>query len=1678
MEKALSDPHPGTHKTSSGSSSSSDRGNAARKAGRSGSHSPGSGSGSAGSPAGCGGSRAGVPGNSAGLPQQLEGVLSKYTNLLQGWQNRYFVLDPEARVLQYFVGEPSKTQKPRGALPLAGASVSQSDEAPHMFVVYSANGELYKLRAADAKEQQFWMSQLQACAKLSDSSAKGSAAGRTRSFSLLPHGAANTSSPGSQRQLPHGGGSSIVTITHHKSPAAARRAKNQYPGRLLEVKEIMSQAEGQQRNLVHSIESLPAKGPLSALDQDLLLLKATSAATLSCLGECLNILQQNVSQVTQQSRGMPAESAPAWPGPKASQSAEQLKNGGLTPFPSAGAHLSWSAEPSPAPSLSSTGLPQGEELCVRVCGGEGGGGCRIRNHRHHRVLFPRKEEQPAAGSELHSLPSPCVSLALLRCRRRASPLAPLPAMRSTWTHSTPVLTRACSHPAPEAINPSEEMTDTEDNEEEDLGVMDDQRSIILHLLSQLKLGMDLTRLGFLQGVCVARLATLTRPVVPPQVVLPTFILEKRSLLEMYANFMAHPDLFVAVTAAATPEERMVRFVEYYLTAFHEGRRGAVAKKPYNPIIGETFHCSWDVPRDRARPRRASGAAPVPGDQQDSCRVRFVAEQVSHHPPVSAFYCECKERKMCVNAHVWTKSKFMGMSIGVSMVGEGLLCLMEHDEEYVFTLPCAYARSILTVPWVELGGKVSINCAKTGYSATVTFQTKPFYGGKVHRVTAEVKHNPTNTIVCKAQGEWNGTLEFTYSSGETKVIDTTKLPATRKRIRPVEKQGPFESRRLWQHVTAALKEGNIDAATEHKHHLEERQRTEERQRASSSTPWKPKYFIKEVRASHFLISHPLLSQKSTALLTDVSSDQKRTGQKRTGVTLYDLVCPFSFLNGKLGGSRQRTHGIKRRGMRGESNPSVIDSDKEIKTAPCTKPTGFSIIFTLPQSGTGWPLNGKWKFDRYYNNLSIDFHRVDFNKLIRSAPQADTPPWSITEDPTPSETPPQQHTQLTNDEATHTDEKGPSDRLPTQSERASRHHGGGAGDTDLKESAPPADGRRRSLTPGGAPLRLGQRPGGSPALPGEQSCTADSHSSASVQERSRELGETGDPSCSSMTSCHGAKHGICADRSGLPIQCDVTEFRLPAGYKYDRGLGRESNADSSSPVKNAVLVDGVFLNGPILDSRAGQQFVMEALPLIVEEAIRKATDVNEKVCEWQPPELLKHRLDLELRERGETHQQILERCREVIRYSVKTGHPRFFNQLYAGLDPYSLVGRFITEALNPSVYTYEVSPVFVLIEESVLKKMIEFVGWEEGGDGMFSPGGSVSNMYAVNVARHKLFPNIKEEGLSAQPRLVMFTSEESHYSVRKAAAFLGIGTKNVYVVPADDRGKMIPEELEKQIERAKSQGAVPFMVSATAGTTVLGAFDPLEDIADICERNGLWFHVDVSLLTRQIIDIILGHNENYTIANSVAWNPHKMLMAGLQCCAFLVRDKTGLLQRCHSAQASYLFQPDKFYDIGYDTGDKSIQCSRKPDAFKFWLMWKAIGTQGLEERVNRALALSKEIRAIMQCFTHFQVLPRYLAEEVKNREGFRLLLEPEYANVCFWYVPPSLRKTPEGPEFWKKLHEVAPVIKERMMKKGTMMVGYQPHRDKVNFFRQIIISPQVSREDVDFVLQEIETLGKDL
>ncbi|XP_075067411.1 glutamate decarboxylase 1-like [Mixophyes fleayi] len=395
---------------------------------------------------------------------------------------------------------------------------------------------------------------------------------------------------------------------------------------------------------------------------------------------------------------------------------------------------------------------------------------------------------------------------------------------------------------------------------------------------------------------------------------------------------------------------------------------------------------------------------------------------------------------------------------------------------------------------------------------------------------------------------------------------------------------------------------------------------------------------------------------------------------------------------------------------------------------------------------------------------------------------------------------------------------------------------------------------------------------------------------------------------------------------------------------------------------------------------------------------------------------------------------------------------------------LAGEWLTATANTNMFTYEIAPVFIIMEGLLIKKMHELIGWRENeADGIFSPGGTISNIYSVLAARYKFYPFVKTKGMAALPNIVLFTSEHSHYSFEKASAVLGIGTENVITVKCDERGKMIPSDLEEKIVKQKEMGHVPFYVNATAGTTVYGAFDPLAKIADICEKYGLWMHVDAAwgggLLLSKKHQFKMNGIER---ADSVTWNPHKMMSVPLQCSAILFREK-GLLQACNQFCAGYLFQPDKFYDVTYDTGDKTIQCGRHVDIFKLWLMWKAKGTCGFELQINKCLENAD-----------------YVYKKLTCRENFELVFpgEPEHTNVCFWYIPPSLKGISRDKEWNDKLHKVPAKIKALMMEKGTVMVSYQPLKEKPNFFRIVLSNPASKKSDIDFLLDEIERLGHEL
>lgn len=480
------------------------------------------------------------------------------------------------------------------------------------------------------------------------------------------------------------------------------------------------------------------------------------------------------------------------------------------------------------------------------------------------------------------------------------------------------------------------------------------------------------------------------------------------------------------------------------------------------------------------------------------------------------------------------------------------------------------------------------------------------------------------------------------------------------------------------------------------------------------------------------------------------------------------------------------------------------------------------------------------------------------------------------------------------------------------------------------------------------------------------------------------------------------------------------------------------------------------------------ILERVTRLVQEQrlVSGQQDPSKPVVSFHHPTALAHLLPLAIGRSGVSDEELERIGQQVVDLSVKTCHPYFYNQLYHGADEYGLAGSWLSDALNTNIHTFEVAPAFIMIEHHLLAYIRRLFGWGEAGDGIFSPGGSLSNMYGMMLARHHRFPQIKTAGLTglAGP-LVCFTSEESHYSIVKGANWLGLGVDNVVKVRTDAGGRMLPELLDQAITAATDQGKLPFFVNATSGSTVLGAYDDLTALASVCSKHQVWLHVDAcwggsAILSSRHRHLMTGSH----LVDSIAWNPHKMVGAPLQASPLIVRH-AGLLHQTNSAAATYLFQQDKFYDVSYDTGDKSVQCGRKVDAFKLWFMLKARGEDYMEEMVDNTFAMADALTSLVTSRPGFRLVPGYESRQCTN--------------VGFWYIPPRLRGRQEDDLWWEEMETVAPRIKETMIKEGSLMIGYQPlpYKNLKNFFRMVIHGvPRPTEEHMTFIVDEIERIGK--
>ncbi len=423
-------------------------------------------------------------------------------------------------------------------------------------------------------------------------------------------------------------------------------------------------------------------------------------------------------------------------------------------------------------------------------------------------------------------------------------------------------------------------------------------------------------------------------------------------------------------------------------------------------------------------------------------------------------------------------------------------------------------------------------------------------------------------------------------------------------------------------------------------------------------------------------------------------------------------------------------------------------------------------------------------------------------------------------------------------------------------------------------------------------------------------------------------------------------------------------------------------------------------------------------------------------------------------------LLAAVEQTLHASVHTGHPRFFNQNFAGADPLAIAGDWLGAAVHTTAATYEMAPVFTLMERALITRLSELAGLP-GAEGIFCPGGSLSNLHALVLARDRAVPHARSQGVG-DARLVAFTSAHAHYSFEKAMSVAGLGRDNLCVVACDSQGRMSPEALNSEIERARAAGLNAFFVNATVGTTVVGAIDPLPEIAEVAQRHNLWMHVDGCHGASLLFSPTHRHRvAGVEQADSLSWNLHKMMGLTQQCAALLVR-RRGALAGSFATGAAYLFQREKNHRA-LDLGDLSFTCARRVDSFKLWLCWKAYGDAGFAARIDRVMALADHLQ------NRLAADPRFL-----------LAYPRSCSNLCFWWVPPGLRPLVHHPKHASAsvrttLARLAPAIKDRLQREGSLMLGFQAIDDLPHFFRLLVLNPRVTTDDLDHALELLDRHG---
>lgn len=418
-------------------------------------------------------------------------------------------------------------------------------------------------------------------------------------------------------------------------------------------------------------------------------------------------------------------------------------------------------------------------------------------------------------------------------------------------------------------------------------------------------------------------------------------------------------------------------------------------------------------------------------------------------------------------------------------------------------------------------------------------------------------------------------------------------------------------------------------------------------------------------------------------------------------------------------------------------------------------------------------------------------------------------------------------------------------------------------------------------------------------------------------------------------------------------------------------------------------------------------------------------------------------------------------QLVRQALACGNnlhdPRYVGHQVPASVPIAGLFDAMGAITNQVMAVYEMGPWATAIERALVDALGQLIGWTPGQfAGLITHGGSLANLTALLTARHVALGQAWTQGVRSDgPPPVMVVHSDAHYSVARAVGILGMGTDNLLRAPLDPQRRMDPGQLDALLTTLIQKGHTVVAVAAAACATPIGAFDPVEAIAEVCRKHQVWLHVDAAhggsaCFSRKHRHLVAGLDQ----ADSVVWDAHKMLFVPALCAFVFYRNPEHRFA-AFQQNAPYLFDPSNPGIAEYDSGLKTVECTKRAAAMGLWGTWSLFGPSLFEDMVDVTFDLG-----------------RTFYEKLMAAPDFEPLHEPQCNIVAFRHLPDALRQGPA-----ERIGPFQLELRRTLIQSGEFYL-VPTQVNGIGALRVTLINPLTTPDHLDALLDALRRYGKTL